>query len=114
MILSACLRPEISSRKAYNVAGQHPLTYNQLLHEIQDALHRRVSMFHIPISLAKLAGRIGDVVPNGLVNYERIQRLEEDKAFDYSKAKEDLGFSPIPFSEGVKYEVQALRYNGML
>lgn len=114
VILSACLRSKVSSRKAYNVAGQHPLTYNQLLHEIQDALGKRVSMFHIPISLAKLAGRIGDVVPNGLVNYERIQRLEEDKTFDYSKAKQDLDFNPISFSEGVKYEVQALRYNGLL
>lgn len=98
----------------YNVAGREPLSYLELLHEIARALEKEVRFIHIPYSLALLAGKIGDLIPNGLVDLEKIQRLSEDKNFDYFKASKDLNFCPRTFSEGVRLEVQALRTEGVI
>lgn len=113
VVLSAYVEPN-AIRKEYNVAGKYPLPYQELLQEIARALGVRRYFFHIPYSLALLAGRIGDVIPNGLVTYERIQRLAEDKNFDYSAAQDDLGFEPLPFVEGIRLEIEALRQAGLI
>ena len=34
--------------------------------------------------------------------FDQIQRLEEDKIFDISAARADLGFSPCSFEEGIR------------
>lgn len=95
--------------KEYNVAGKESLSYLELLREITAALGKRRVFINIPYSLALLVGKLGDVIPNGLVNLERIQRLSEDKAFDYTKAQNDLGFDPLSFHEGIRLEVQSLK-----
>jgi len=98
----------------YNVAGKEPLSYLELLKSIALALGKSPYFIHIPYSLALLAGRIGDFIPNGMVNLEKIQRLSEDKSFCYSKAQNDLGYSPISFLEGIRLEVQSLRKMGII
>lgn len=98
----------------YNVAGREPVSYMELLKEIANALGRKPLFFQVPYSFALLAGRLGDFIPNGLVNLERIQRLSEDKAFDYSKARDELGFNPMPFREGVMFEVKSLKKVGLI
>jgi nucleoside-diphosphate-sugar epimerase len=42
------------------------------------------------------------------VTPEQVQRLAEDKAFDYTAARRDLGFHPRSFAEGVKQEAESL------
>jgi nucleoside-diphosphate-sugar epimerase len=39
---------------------------------------------------------------------EQLERLAEDKAFDIAAARNDLGYEPRPFSQGIKEEVALL------
>ncbi|MDF2635464.1 MAG: NAD-dependent epimerase [Pelosinus sp.] len=114
VINSVMINEELTRMQEYNVAGKAPLTYLSLLTEIAKALGKKRYFLHIPYGLALLIGKIGDYIPNGIIDYEKVQRLKEDKNFDYSKATCDLGFSPKSFEEGVKLEVQALRDAGII
>ncbi|MEI6285456.1 MAG: hypothetical protein WCP79_03045 [Bacillota bacterium] len=100
---------EKTRMKEYNVAGKAPVRYIDLLKIMARELNKKPIFVHIPMFLAKLAGRIGDMIPNGLIGYEKVLRIEEDKNFDYSAATRDFGFDPISIEEGIKLEVQALR-----
>lgn len=113
VIAMAYVRP-VSVRKAYNVAGQHPVQYLDLLKTIALALGKKRKFMHIPYGLALAAGFIGNYIPNGLINLEKVQRLTEDKAFDYAEAARDLDFEPRTFEKGVALEVAALRRAGLI
>lgn len=101
-------------RKAYNIAGREPLTYAELLRTIASVLGRRIHLVNVPYWMAVAAGYLGEVIPNPLVNVEKIRRLDEDKAFDYSAAQNDLGYSPMSFREGVSAEIAEMRSKGLL
>ena len=107
-------RSQIAIGEKYNVAGDHPLAFNEIIEEIIRTLNSKTYMFHIPKIISLVLGRLGDVIPNNLVNYERVQRLAEDKDFEYDKAAEELGFDPMPFEEGIELEVEALRREGII
>ena len=114
VLASALQKEEITRYKAYNVAGKAPMHYMEILQAIRAALNRNVIFVHIPYQLALLCGRLGDFIPNDLINYEKVQRLKEDKNFDYMDAVKDLGFQPRSFYEGVALEVEALREAGLI
>lgn len=113
VITEAYLR-EISVRKIYNVAGKSPIKLIDILKLIATALEKKRLFIKIPFGLALCAGYLGEKIPNGLINVEKILRLKEDKVFDYSDAVNDLGFSPISFEEGINHEIKALREAGLL
>lgn len=113
-IFNAYINEERTRLKEYNVAGKYPLSYLNLLQEIARALGKKPLFLHIPYSLALAFGKIGDYIPNGLIDYEKVQRLVEDKNFDYFSAKNELKFNPISFKEGIELEVKALREAGLL
>ncbi len=108
-LAAVLLNDEITRFQEYDVAGLHPLRYIDALREIAKSLGKKVWFLHIPYKLALAAGKIGDKFPNCLINYEKVLRLAEDKNFDYSKAREQLGFSPISFAEGIQLEVDAMK-----
>jgi len=114
VILSAYINEEVCRFKEYNVAGKEPISYINLLRSIASALGKKRYFIHIPYSLALLVGRIGDIIPNGLIDYEKVQRLLEDKNFDYSEATRDFRFQPLAFEDGVRHEVDALRKGGFI
>ncbi len=113
-VIAAAALSDASIRKEYNVAGKEPITYKNLIEEIARALGKKRLFLSVPYSLCLACGYLGDLIPNGLVNLERIQRLKEDKAFDYSLARDELGFSPRSFQEGIVLEIQALREAGVI
>lgn len=109
-VLICCLNnPKTTEFKKYNVAGKAPIEYQDLLKEIASALKKKVYFIRIPYSIALFIGRIGDLIPNRIINYEKVLRIKEDKAFDFSDAANDLGFNPISFQEGIKLEIDDLK-----
>lgn len=113
-VIAAAHLNDVAICKEYNVAGKEPITYKSLMEEIAKALAKKRLFVSVPYSLCLACGYLGEVIPNGLINLERIQRLKEDKAFDYSLARDEVGFSPRSFQEGVVLEIQALRETGMI
>ncbi len=112
-LASAWLSPAAVG-KAYNVAGKEPVTYATILSLIADVLGKRRTFIRVPYGLALLAGYVGEVIPNGLLDTEKVKRLREDKAFSYDEAAGDLGFEPRSFEEGIVLEIAALRQAGLL
>ncbi|XER08406.1 hypothetical protein SRRS_40210 [Sporomusa rhizae] len=100
---------DVSIHKTYNVAGSEPLSYEVIIKAIYYAMNKEVRFIHIPYKLALVAGKIGDILPNGLISTERLLRLSEDKCFNYSNATEDLGFIPKSFYEGIRLEVECIK-----
>ena len=109
VIVSALNHEELTRFKEYNVAGEEAIEYQQLLKEISIALDKKVFFIRMPYSFALFIGKIGDKIPNKIINYERVLRLKEDKNFKYDEAVEDLGFKPIAFKKGIQLEIDALR-----
>lgn len=113
VIATAYMNP-VSIKKAYNVAGKNPISLKDIMCLIADNLNKRCLFFNLPYSLALVGGYIGEIVPNGLINVERIQRLQEDKVFLYDEAAKDLDFSPIDFNEGIILEIRTLKQSGII
>ena len=94
---------------SYNIAGREPLAFNRLVDIIAGLLGRKILKVHLPADL--LVAVLQKAEAAGLrffLRAEQLQRLNEDKAFDYAAAARDFGFTSLPFEEGVRREIVAL------
>ncbi|HSG43929.1 MAG TPA: NAD(P)H-binding protein [Anaerolineales bacterium] len=101
-----CLKADITIGKSYNIAGKHPLTYNEVVDTIAKAMNKRVWKLHIPskpvVGLLKLFEKIYIPFP---IKAEQVLRLNENKDFSYAEAHKDFEFSPFSFEEGIGLEL---------
>ena len=97
---------ESVSNKSYNIAGKYPMTYNELLKKVARGLQRNVTLIHIPYNISYLMVKFLNVIINNVpISTEQIMRMNEDKAYDYTEAINDFGFSPISFDEGITLQI---------
>lgn len=101
-----CFASDKTIGKSYNIAGKHPLTYNQVIDTIAAHMNQRVWKLHIPyppvVALLKFFERVHLPLP---IKAEQVLRLNEDKSFGYEEAARDFGFSPLAFEEGLRLEL---------
>lgn len=126
-----CLRSMISSKNAAEAAVRAAIepkaanevfcvtdgrdyTMNELVDSICRALGMRWRPFHVPVSMADLAGRFGDVLRKwGRVPFpidsDRVRKLSRPLTFSSEKAKEVIGYGPVEtLEEGIRREVEWL------
>ncbi len=126
-----CLRSMISSRNAAEAAIRaafEPKAANELfcvtdgrdytMNEIVDSMCRALCMswrpFHLPVSLADLAGRFGDVLRKCAhvpfpIDSDRVRKLSRPLTFSCEKAKRVLGYEAVEtLEEGIRREVEWL------
>ncbi|WP_026079421.1 SDR family oxidoreductase [Spirulina subsalsa] len=97
-------------RKEYNISGQEPLTYNQVIEGASKALGKKPIKLHIPVALARsFIRKIQSLGVKFPITEEQILRLNENKNFDHSLAHQDFGYSPRSFVEGIHQEIQLLK-----
>lgn len=105
-----CLLKDQTICKNYNIAGKHPLTYNEVIDTIARQMKKRVGKIQIPsrpvISLLRLFERMRIPFP---LKAEQVLRLNEDKAFSYADAQRDFSYAPLSFEDGIKLELEGLR-----
>ena len=103
----SCLCNNQTTGKSYNIAGKHPLTYNQVIDTIAARMQKRVWKVHTPsrsvTSLLKSFERLHIPFP---IKAEQVLRLNENKNFSYEDAERDFGFDPLSFEEGIKLELR--------
>jgi nucleoside-diphosphate-sugar epimerase len=101
-------------RKAYNISGKHPHTYNEIVDLICKALGVKRLKLHIPPAIMLVLLRIWRVIGlREVFSEEQVIRLSQDRDFDHREAAEDFDYSPISFEEGITQEVQTyLRTRG--
>jgi nucleoside-diphosphate-sugar epimerase len=101
-----CLKSDVTIGKSYNIAGKHPLTYNEVVDTIARQMNKRVWKIHIPskpvVSLLNLFEKIRIPFP---IKAEQVLRLNENKDFNYAEAQRDFGFYSLAFEEGIATEL---------
>jgi nucleoside-diphosphate-sugar epimerase len=96
-------------RKSYNISGRFPLSYNEVIDTICKNLGKGVLKVRIPYHLSlSLVAILQVLQKNPRFTVGQVRRLNENKVFDYSKAKEDFGYNPISFEDGIRREIQSL------
>jgi nucleoside-diphosphate-sugar epimerase len=104
-----CMRSDATIGKCYNIAGQHPLTYNEVIDTIARRIKKRVRKLHVPskpvVALLNLFERLHIPFP---IKAEQVLRLNENKNFSYEEAQRDFGFSPLAFEEGIGIEIKQI------
>jgi nucleoside-diphosphate-sugar epimerase len=104
-IVSAYEKP-VSIKKDYNVSGAKSLTYNEVVDITGEALGKKVLKLHIPMKLSYNLLKVYEKVSNNpKLKAEQVLRLNENKDFSYEEAKQDLGYNPLSFNEGIKREL---------
>lgn len=96
-------------RKAYNISGKAPLTYNEVIDVVANGLGKRILKLHIPykpvVWVLQQVEKLGITLP---IKAEQILRLNENKAFDHAEAAKDFGYAPRDFASGITAELEEL------
>jgi nucleoside-diphosphate-sugar epimerase len=113
--LYAVLTKSGTDDQIYDLPGPKPLTYLNLVRTAAGALGQSTRIVRIPAEPVRralvLSERIGLPLP---VSSEQVLRLREDKAYSYEKAREELGYAPRTFKEGITLEARRLRDIGLV
>jgi uncharacterized protein YbjT (DUF2867 family)/2-polyprenyl-3-methyl-5-hydroxy-6-metoxy-1,4-benzoquinol methylase len=95
--------------QAYNVAGPEAITFRRLLEDTGAAAGRRPRLLPVPLGPTIAVMRQYErVASHPKLKVEQLERLSEDKAFDISDARRDLGFAPRSFADGIAEEARQL------
>ncbi len=112
-IVAAIGNPATAGQE-YNLAGPVGLSYRRIVHTILRELGRRVTLLNVGLPLAAGIAGVGERVPGFPIKKEQVLRLLEDKVFDISPARAELGYNPRPFAEGIALEIAEMREVGAL
>jgi uncharacterized protein YbjT (DUF2867 family) len=93
--------------QVYNLSGREPLSFESLVREAASAAGRNPLIVRVPFApVVSLVRLYNAAVSKPRIKVEQVLRLREDKAFDHTAARDDFGFSPRSFAEGVRDEVR--------
>lgn len=111
--IASVLQTKATIGKAYNVSGSAPLSYNHVIETIGKLLNRRILRLHVPASpIIRLLQTTEWLHLKLPVSSEQVQRLNENKAFDWTEAHRDFGYQPRSFEEGIKLELKEMAIHG--
>ncbi|UCF05260.1 MAG: NAD(P)H-binding protein [bacterium] len=107
--IAAALGSPESIGKSYNVPGGSAHTLREMVTIVAGLLGRRVRVVPVPYWTALIALRLAKAIRPGLrLDTEQIERLREDKSFDYTDAARELSYTPMTFPEGVKKQMHGM------
>lgn len=101
------MNPSVTMNNNYNLSGKNPLTYRKLIETVSKKLNKKTVLVTLPLGFSIFSARIyNKITSKALISEEQVLRMQEDKAFSYEKAKNDFGYNPIDFEEGIQEEVK--------
>lgn len=110
--VAAVLESPATIGQTYNIAGREPIALEKLVRAVAAAAGVRRALLRIPLPVVRTAVALyGRLSAHPGIRVEQIDRLHEDKAFDFGAAARDFGFSPRSFDVGVRSEVALMRVN---
>lgn len=90
----------------YILSGEKPISMVEVFELISNKLKKKTKFVNVPLGLGVFMARCLKVATLGHVDYkEKIQRMGEDRSFPHTAAKEDFGYSPIDFEQGLNIEI---------
>jgi uncharacterized protein YbjT (DUF2867 family) len=113
-VYESLVRP-VAVHQSYDLPGAEPLTYLEMVRTAAGALGKKPRIVGVPIEPVRRALAAAERLRLPLpITSEQVLRLREDKAYPYDKAKDELGYAPRTFGEGVALEVARLRELGLV
>ncbi|QIN84196.1 NAD(P)H-binding protein [Rubrobacter tropicus] len=113
-VYEALVRPTAVGH-SYDLPGDEPLAYKDLVKTAAQALGKRTRLVRLPLEPIRRALLLAETLRLPLpIKSEQVLRLREDKAYTYDEAQKDLGYAPRPFREGIELEVARLREVGLI
>ena len=108
-----------STCRAYHLVGSQPVTMQALSDAIGKAVGRQVPRTHLPRPLAFAMGAVLEALPvprRALpLTRSRVRFMTESRAYDGSRARQELGFIPtVELEDGLARTVAWYRDNGLL
>lgn len=101
--------------QSYDLPGARPITYLDLVHTAAAALGKKPWLIRLPIESVRRALRMAEYARIPLpIQSEQVMRLREDKAYPYEKSRQELGYTPRGFAEGIAQEAARLREIGLV
>ncbi len=105
----AALETPASAGKSYDVPGGTAHSLREIVAIISRELRKKALVVPFPLSLAAAAARAQEkLLPRPFIHREQIERLREDKRYDFSEATNDLGYAPRSFADGVAEEIRLM------
>lgn len=90
----------------YVLSGEKPISMHEMFNLISYYLNKKTNFINVPLGLGVFMARCLKLCTFGKVDYiEKVQRMGEDRSFSHEAAKNDFGYEPMPFSEGLKSEI---------
>lgn len=106
------INEEKTKNKEYNLSGETPISIKDMLKSILKYLDKKSIFIPIPLWLSVACAYILKVITLGKVNIvEKVLRMDEDRCFDNTNAKNDFGYTTIDFREGLEKEVKQYQSN---
>ena len=95
-----------SEFKSFNIAGQKPQSFNEIIDTISFYLNKKIKRFYVPKNPVIFILKILELIKIRLpIKAEQIQRLNENKNFSYKALTEIIKYKPLSFEEGIKEEI---------
>lgn len=102
---------DVTKNKEYNLSGEKPIEYLELLKIVSSKLGQKTSFVRVPIKLSYYIAKIGKKITSKFpIQDEQVLRMQEDKAYSHEEATKDFGFMPRSFEVGI--EQQIFEYKG--
>lgn len=84
----------------FDIAGRAPLTYHQMLDELEDALGVRRRRVAVPVTVVRFSAYAGMVLPHlNPITPDQLQMLLEGNTTPRNAVNSTFGVKPLPFAE---------------
>ena len=105
--LAILLNEEKTANKDYVLSGGSVIELREMLEVIGKNLGKKVRFISCPFAIAYLGAWVLYYLTFKKKDYrEKVQRLCEPRAYPHDDAKNDFGYSPVSFHEGIVNEVK--------
>ncbi len=105
-VIANILINENTYKRSFNVSGKKALSYNKMIKIIKNELKTNCIPIYFPYRLSLLLFKIFERIKIKFpIKSEQIERLNEDKYFNHSKAYKAFGFKPLGFKEVIRIEI---------
>lgn len=114
-----CLENKKSIGQIYLIVGERYVSVKEYADIMSAQLGMEIKWRHVPrwaativASIFESTGKIFKHEP--MLTHSKVKFFTENRAFSYSKAKQDLGYKPIKLEEGIKKTVEWYQTNAYL
>jgi nucleoside-diphosphate-sugar epimerase len=106
--LTVCLDNDISIGKVYFLGGPDAITFRQMVTMTSAALGIKKKIVPMPLALCKSVALVAGKLGHPIIKTRDIVSITQDNIGDTNLAREDLGFQPRSFEEGIRLSFKGL------